>query len=152
MLPKFFNNCSVNGKIQNFNGDNIDLLPLIYNIGLHKDILNLYSDLKTVWTLKDPAYILKARGLYLMILQRYFQIIIFQKDTSIMDTRIKKVLLYMSHHYNEPLTVEMMADMSNLSNMYFGSLFKKKQEPLNPNPYPMMGWECYIVVNTIHEA
>jgi AraC-like DNA-binding protein len=118
---------SVNGKIQNFNGDNIDLpLPLIYNIGLHKDILNLYSDLKTVWTLKDPAYILKARGLYLMILQRYFQIIIFQKDTSIMDTRIKKVLHYMSHHYNEPLTVEMMADMSNLSNMYFGSLFKKE--------------------------
>ncbi len=43
-----------------------------------------------------------------------------------MDTRIKKVLHYMSHHYNEPLTVEMMADMSNLSNMYFGSLFKKE--------------------------
>ena len=74
---------------------------------------------------KDPAYILKARGLYLMILQLLSDNNI-SKDTSIMDTRIKKVLHYMSHHYNEPLTVEMMADMSNLSNMYFGSLFKKE--------------------------
>lgn len=116
---------SINGKIRNIDGKDFELpLPLICNIGLHRDILDLYSNLKTVWTLKDPGYILRARGLYLMILQRFFQIIIFQKDTSIMDTRIKKTLHYMSNHYNEPLTVQKMAEMSNLSNMYFGNLFK----------------------------
>lgn len=98
---------SINGKVRNIEGENITLpIPLIYNFGLHKDILALYSNMKTVWTLKDPGYILRARGLYLMILQRYFQIIIYQKDTSIVDTRIKKVLHHISNHYNEPLTVK----------------------------------------------
>lgn len=61
-----------------------------------------------------------------MILQRYIQIIIFQKDTSIIDTRIKKILHYISNHYKEPLTVQKMANMINLSDMYFGNLFKKE--------------------------
>lgn len=118
---------SVNGKIRNIDGEDINLpLPLICNIGLHKDILNLYSNMNSVWMLKDPGYILRARGLYLMILQRYFQILIYQKDTSIVDTRIKKALQYMSNHYSEPLTVRKMAEMLNLSDMYFGNLFKKE--------------------------
>jgi AraC-like DNA-binding protein len=118
---------SINGKVRNISGEDITLpLPLICNIGLHKDLLSLYSSLSTVWTLKDPGYILRARGLYLMILQRYFQIIIFQKDTSTVDTRIKKVLYYISNHYKEPLTVHKMAKMINLSDMYFGTLFKKE--------------------------
>lgn len=118
---------SINGKIRNIDGEDINIpLPLICNIGLHKDIIDLYSKLNTVWTLKDPGYILRARGLYLMILQRYFQVIIFQKDTSIVDTRIKKVLHYMSNNYKEPLTVQKMAAMTNLSDMYFGTLFKKE--------------------------
>ena len=118
---------SINGKVRNINGEDTSLpLPLICNIGLHKDLLSLYNNLSTVWTLKDPGYILRARGLYLMILQRLFQIIIFQKDTSIVDTRVKKVLHYISNHYKEPLTVQRMANMINLSDMYFGTLFKKE--------------------------
>lgn len=127
-VPEALMECySVNGKIRNIDGQDITLpLPLIHHIGLHRDILDLYSNLNTVWTLKDPGYKLKARGIYLMILHRYFQIIIYQKDTGIMDTRIKKVLNYMSNHYNEPLTVQKMAAMFNLSDMYFGNLFKQE--------------------------
>lgn len=118
---------SINGQIRNIDGEDITLpLPLICNIGLHTDILSLYSSLNTVWNLKDPGYKLRARGLFLMILQRFFQIIIYQKDTSIMDARIKKVLQHMSNHYHKPLTVQQMADMVNLSKMYFGNLFKQE--------------------------
>lgn len=118
---------SINGKVRNIDGTDISLpLPLICNIGLHKDILALYSKMNTVWTLKDPGYILRARGLYLMILQRYFQVIVFNKDTSVVDTRIKKVLHYISNHYKDPLSVQKMAKMINLSDMYFGNLFKKE--------------------------
>lgn len=127
-FPEALMECySVNGKVRNINGKDIELpLPLIRNIGLHRDILNLYNNLNTVWTLKDPGYKLRAKGIYLMILQRYFQIIVYRKDTSIMDTRIKKVLQYMSNHYKEPLTVQRMASMFNLSDMYFGNLFKQE--------------------------
>ena len=48
---------SINGKIRNINGEDITLpLPLICNIGLHKDILALYKNLNTVWTLRSGLY------------------------------------------------------------------------------------------------
>lgn len=117
----------VNGIMRDLNGENLSLpLPLICNIGLQKDIIALYSDLNSVWRLRDPGYILKARAIYLMILQRYFQLIVYQMDTSIMDKRIKIVLHHISNHYNESLTVQNMAELVNLSDMYFGSLFKRE--------------------------
>lgn len=118
---------SINGIVRDINGKNFTLpLPLIYNIGLHKDIIALYNDLSSVWRLRDPGYQLKARALYMMILQRYFQLIVYHKDTSIIDKRIKKVLHYMSNHYNEPITVRQMAASIHLSDMYFGNLFKQE--------------------------
>lgn len=118
---------STNGVIKDENGKDITLpLPLLCNIGLHSDIIALYSELNSVWRLRDPGYILKARAIYMMILHRYLQIIVYQKDTSIMDKRIKKVLFYIANHYEEPLTVQKMAEMVNLSDMYFGCLFKQE--------------------------
>jgi len=117
----------INGMMRNIDGGDLPLpLPLVCNIGFQKDIVGLYNDLNSVWRLREPGYILKVRGIYLMILQRYFQLIVYQKDTSTMDTRIKKVLHYMSIHYNEPLTVQSMAELVNLSDMYFGNLFKQE--------------------------
>ncbi|HKL80019.1 MAG TPA: AraC family transcriptional regulator [Mobilitalea sp.] len=118
---------SLNGFIRDIDGKDITLpLPLISSIGIHKDIIALYNDLNTTWRLRDPGYLLKARAIYLMILQRYFQLIVFQTDTSSLDKRIKKVLYHMSNHYNEPLTVHKMANMVDLSDMYFGNLFKRE--------------------------
>ncbi len=118
---------SINGIVRDINGKSFTLpLPLICNIGLQKDIIALYNDLNSVWRLRDPGYQLKARALYMMILQRYFQLIVYQKDTSIIDKRIKKVLHYMSNHYNEPITVQQMASLIHLSDMYFGNLFKQE--------------------------
>lgn len=118
---------SINGVVRNLKGEDVVLpLPLISKIGIHKDIISIYNDLNIVWRLRDPGYKLKARALHLMILQRYFQMIIYQKDTSTMDKRIKTVLRYMATHYMEALTVQKMAELVNLSDMYFGSLFKQE--------------------------
>lgn len=118
---------SINGVMRDLNGNDITLpLPLISNIGVQKDIISLYLELNTVWRIRDAGYILKARAIYLMLLQRYFQLIVYQRDTGNMDKRIKIVLHHMSNHYNEPLTVQRMAELINLSDMYFGTLFKQE--------------------------
>lgn len=118
---------SINGYIHDMDGNNIVLpLPLIFNLGIQKDIIALYKDLDTIWRLRDCGYQLKARALYLMILHRYFQLIVYQKDSGNMDKRIKKILQFISNHYAEPLTVQNMAQRVNLSDMYFGNLFKKE--------------------------
>lgn len=117
----------INGMIRNIDGEDINLpFPMVSKIGVQKDIISLYSDLTCVWHLRDPGYHLKARAIYLMILQRYLQLIVYQKDTNITDKRIKKALHYMTTHYQEPLSVQKMAELVNLSNMYFGNLFKQE--------------------------
>ncbi len=118
---------SINGKMRDINGNDIILpFPILSSIGLHKDLTALYMELNTVWKLQDPGYTMRARAIYLMLLQRYFQLIVLKKDTTTMDIRIKKVLYYIANHYHEPLTVQNMAEMVNLSDMYFGNLFKKE--------------------------
>lgn len=117
----------INGAIRDLHGENISLpLPIVCNISIQTDILSLYDNLNSIWNLNEPGYLLKARAIYLMILHRYFELILYQKDTNIIDKRIKKVLLYMSNHYREPLTVQKMAKFVNLSDMYFGCLFKQE--------------------------
>jgi AraC-like DNA-binding protein len=160
--PEALMNCfCINGIIRDKDGKDVTLpLSLITNIGVHKDIIALYTDLNTVWQLRDPGYILKARALYLMILQRYFQIIIYQKDTGNMDKRIKKVLHHMSNHFNEPLTVQKMAELVNLSDMYFGNLFKQETgvsfrkflTTIRMNRAEDMLYSCEYKINEIADA
>ena len=118
---------SINGKVYDMDAGSIPMpLPLITSIGVHQDIIALYQELGATWLLRDPGYILRARGLYLMILQRYFQQTVYGQSTDIYDKRIKKTLQYIIKHYDEPLTVESMADMVGLSSLYFGSFFKQE--------------------------
>lgn len=117
----------INGAIRNINGENVIMpFPLIHNIGLQKDIIDLYSEIKLAWQLKAPGYLLKVRSIYMMILYHYFYIIYNHNEASQLDKRIQKVLHFISNHYNETLSVQNMADMVNLSDMYFGWLFKKE--------------------------
>ena len=113
--------------IRDFDGADIALpLPLICNVGQHKDIIALYHEINYAWRLRDTGYKLKARAIFMMIMHRYFQLILYQRDTGIMDKRIRKATHYMSEHFKEPLTVRKMAELVNLSDMYFGNLFKQE--------------------------
>ena len=117
----------VNGKVHNFSGEDTTMpLPLISHIGIQSDIIALYRDLNAAWLLRDPGYGMRVRAIYLMILQRYFQLTLYKNVSSTMDTRIRKVLRYLIDRYNEPITVQDMADMTGLSAMYFGNFFKRE--------------------------
>ena len=120
---------SINGIIRDLDGtDMLIPLPTVSQVGLHREIISLYRDLKFAWLLRNPGYILEARAIYLMILQRFFQIAVFKNNFSTMDTRIKKALSYMTEHYYEPLTIQTLATLVGLSPMYFGNLFKEETE------------------------
>ncbi|MFA9380594.1 MAG: helix-turn-helix domain-containing protein [Acetanaerobacterium sp.] len=117
----------VNGKVHDLNGGEIKLpFPVVCHIGLQQDIISLYRDMNAEWLLRDPGYNMKVRAIYLMILQRFFQLIIYKNDSSTVDKRIKRVLRYIIDHYAEPLTVQGMADFTGLSAMYFGNFFRKE--------------------------
>ncbi|MCL2544990.1 MAG: AraC family transcriptional regulator [Clostridia bacterium] len=107
-------------------GDIAPPLPLVSHIGLRQDIIALYRDLNAAWLLRDPGTSLRVRALYMMILQRYLQLILYKDVGLSYDTRIKKALRYMIDHYAEPLTAQGIAGMLGLSGLYFGSFFKRE--------------------------
>ena len=118
---------SVNGQIFDPEaGDTAPPLPLVTHIGPRQDIIALYRDLNAAWLLRAPGAGLRVRALYMMILQRYFQLILYKDVGLSYDTRIQKALRYITDRYAESLTAQGIAEMLGLSGLYFGSFFKRE--------------------------
>ncbi len=117
----------VNGRMRLLHDGEVALpFPLITHIGINPEIIDLYRELNAEWLSRDAGYGMRVRAIWLMILQRYFQLIVYKTDPSTVDNRIKKVLRYVIDHYTDPLTVQGMAELIGLSPWYFGNFFKKE--------------------------
>jgi AraC-like DNA-binding protein len=117
----------VNGRMRLLSGGDIKLpFPVKTHIGMHPEIIDLCRELNAEWLSRDTGYGMRVRAIWLMILQRYFQLIVYKNDPSTVDNRIRKVLRYVIDHYTDPLTVQGMADLIGLSPWYFGNFFKKE--------------------------
>jgi AraC-like DNA-binding protein len=115
---------AVNFKLTNPRGVDIRLpFPLISHIGLDDELINQFDELIFTWTAQPPGYILQAKALLLSILHRMMALSIYNKGSSTADFRIKKVLRYISQHYNEKITVKKMAALFDMNAAYFGELF-----------------------------
>jgi len=100
--------------------------PLVSKPGCDEDIIRLFHDLSLTWQYKQPGYTIKARGLFLQILHRFLELIIYKNDAGITDPRVVKSIRYLSAHFSEHITVKMAAGMVDLNPAYFGLLFKQQ--------------------------
>lgn len=117
----------INATLTNLRGEEMTLpFPLIHRIGHQPEILSLLSELKSAWLLRDGGYRLRARALGLMIVHWYIQLVVFKHEVRSTDMRIQRIIRHVVDHYNEPITLQDMAEMAGLSPMYFGSLFKQE--------------------------
>ncbi len=118
---------SVNGDVFDMTGREIALpFDIVSHIGIRQDIIALYQELNAAWLLRDPGYMVKSRAIYMLILLRYYQLIWHRGYQSNYDKRIKKVLQHVIDHYKDSLSVVKMAEMVNLSPLYFGNFFKNE--------------------------
>jgi AraC-like DNA-binding protein len=118
---------SVNGNIFTLSGKEIGLpFKTVTHVGVRQDIVALYQELTAAWLLRDPGYKAKARAVYMLILQRFYQLICHSGYQCNFDRRIKRVLQHVIGHYNEDLSVAEMAKMVKLSPLYFGNFFKSE--------------------------
>ena len=127
-FPKNLMECySISGPVYNESFEEIPLsFPLHSHIGLHQDILSMYRDLDSTWVAKKPGYELKARGLYMIILQRFFELVYFGENEINYSIHTRKAIKYIIEHYSENLTVKMVSKKAGLSASYFGDLFKNE--------------------------
>ena len=101
-------------------------LPLISRIGIQHDIISLYQSLNTEWLMREPGYMLKARAIYMLIIQKIFHLNYYSNMDMYRDRRIKKVLRYITEHFSERITVREAAGNIGLNTQYFGQLFIKE--------------------------
>lgn len=101
-------------------------LPLISHIGLRKDLLRHCHELTTAWVEKEPGYLIKTRGILLLILHLLFEQIVYNTGTLHRDYRVKKICRYIADHYAEKFTVKDAACATGLNPVYFGALFRKE--------------------------
>ena len=99
--------------------------PLISAPGRHEDIIHLFHELSFSWLDRQPGYIIKCNGLFLQIIHRFLELVIYKTDSYTGDFRITKVIRFMAAHYSEHITVKMMAEMVGLNPTYFGVLFRQ---------------------------
>ena len=115
---------SINFKFKQKNTD--DILPVVNNIGIRKDIIDLFRELTVCWSEQQNGYIVKTRALLMLILHRLMEINIFDIDSEPGDYRINKMIRYISMHYPEKLTVKKLAFQLGIDTDYFGHLFKRE--------------------------
>jgi AraC-like DNA-binding protein len=118
---------SVDFDLRNTKNQDITLPSPVCSLpGRHEDIIHMLHDLSFSWLNKQPGYLIKSRGLFLQILHRFLELVIFKDDTGTRDSRIAKAVRYIAAHYAERITVKMMAKMTGLNPTYFGLLFRRE--------------------------
>ena len=60
----------------------------------------------------------------MLIVCRYYEIILFKEYPMIIDARINKAVRYITDNYFEDLTIEKVSEVTGLHPNYFGVLFK----------------------------
>ena len=125
--PGEFECHAANFTLHNLEGDELELpFDLLSNVGLHGDIISMYRRLSETWLTRTPGYVMRARAHFMLILQRFMELLKYDVSTYQYDPRVKKAVRYITEHYAEPLTISTVAEAVSLNAVYFGVLFKKE--------------------------
>ena len=117
---------SINFQLYDFDKNEINLpFPLISNIGIIEPLIRLYQELNVVWTEKKSGYPIYSQAIFTSILYRLFCLLYYHNDQTFIDSRIQKVINYITQHYTEKLTVDDLARQVCLNPVYLGILFKE---------------------------
>ncbi len=82
-----------NFQLRTLFGQDAELpFPLICHIGHHPDIVTLYNELNYEWLRREPGHLMKCRAIFMFILQRFYELIVYQTDSGNIDKRIKKTI------------------------------------------------------------
>ena len=100
--------------------------PVIANIGLRQDLINLFRELSMCWMEQQNGYIMKSRALLILVLHRLSEILIYDVNSDPGDYRISKITQTIDKNYSDKLTVKDLAEQVHLDDVYFGHLFKKE--------------------------
>ncbi|MCL2404135.1 MAG: AraC family transcriptional regulator [Defluviitaleaceae bacterium] len=101
-------------------------LPLVASVGIHEGIISLFKRLNENWLRRGPGYTMRVRAYFMLILQRFFEMLLYEVDTSRFDARIKATIRYITNNFTEPVCITDAAKEVHLTPNYLGILFKQE--------------------------
>jgi len=101
------------------------VFPLVSHIGLRKDLIDMFGELTLSWTGQQPGYIMKTRSLFMLILHRLSEILLYSSDSGEEDYYINRATEIITMNYSDKLTVKNLAGLIHLNSAYFSRLFKR---------------------------
>lgn len=97
----------------------------IHDRYLHSRLLGLFSDCTKAWLSGTPNKIIRCRASFMEIISL---LLMWKKGDGIHYDKIRKVetvIHYMAEYYPEPIHLEQLADILQISSSYLGSIFKE---------------------------
>ncbi len=119
---------ATNFHIHNLSGSGEDLnLPFdrVLKIGISGDIISLYSDLDHVWVEKSYNYEMRARAIFMLILDKLFNRAASGLPMQQEDERLASVKQYILQNYMNKIELNQLASIAGLNPVYLGAYFKK---------------------------
>jgi AraC-like DNA-binding protein len=101
-------------------------LPILSSPGTHSDIISLYRRLNQEYSARRAGYVMRTRGLFMLILQRFMDILVYEVDSYNFDPRVKQAIETITTKYADNLTIGAAAAAFGLNPVYFGALFKRQ--------------------------
>lgn len=99
--------------------------PQKFSIGLDSELLSLYTQCNNVWLEKDEGYMLKARGLFMVILYKLIKLVSNTSLSLYSDPNIEKVKSYIFDNYAQKIYLTDLARLVNLHPVYLSTHFKE---------------------------
>jgi len=118
---------AVNFNMYNFSNEEVDLpLPLISSVGVHEGIVSMFKRLNENWLRRRPGYVMRGCALFMLILQRFVEMLLYEVDTHQFDSRVKTAIRFITDNYAEPISITEAAKKVHLTPNYLGILFKQE--------------------------
>jgi len=118
---------AVNFKMLDSNNMDVDIpLPLVSSVGIHVGIISMLKSLNENWLRRGPGYTMRVRAYFMLILQRFFEMLVYEVDTSRFDSRVKGTIRYITNNFAEPIGISDAAKEVHLTPNYLGILFKQE--------------------------
>ena len=120
---------ATNLRLYNIEGKELDIaLPLLSPVGIHPDIVSQYKRLNENWLRRSPGYKMRVRAYFMLVLQRFLEMLVYEVDTHRFDSRVKAAIRYMANNYAEPISIADVAKTLQLTPNYLGRLFKTETQ------------------------
>jgi len=118
---------AVNFHMHNLDNGDVDIpLPLISSIGIHEGIISLFKRVNENWLRRGSGYTMRVRANFMLILQRFFEMLLYEVDTSQFDTRVKATIRFITNNFSGPINITDAATEVHLTPNYLGILFKQE--------------------------